>query len=291
MTRPEQSKSWRDVIKVHPAADLFPTMTTDELRALGEDIKKNGVRVPVTLWLPDPNNNGERFLLDGRNRLDAMEMVGIRTVEKDGWTLTGPHGCYEPLIGPLDPFALIISANIHRRHLTADQKREVIAKVLKAQPAKSNRTIAKQTSADHKTVGAVRDKLEARGEIPHVSTVEDSKGRKQPTKRRAAAKADRAEVQANRYFAEPDTRAPADPGKYDDVAEHRATFGQFEVFLQVFDALEARGDADQVAEAILLLGVGDLLPRLVQVSMFATRVVNAMNRLKSPNAAAEGGAP
>ena len=31
--------------------------------------------------------------------------------------------------------------------------------------------------------GAVRDKLEGRGEIPHVSTVEDTKGRQQPTKK------------------------------------------------------------------------------------------------------------
>ena len=31
------SKSWRDVINVHPAADLFPMMSPDELKTLGED--------------------------------------------------------------------------------------------------------------------------------------------------------------------------------------------------------------------------------------------------------------
>ena len=36
-------KSLRDVIKVHPAADLFPMMTAGELKALGEDISKNGL--------------------------------------------------------------------------------------------------------------------------------------------------------------------------------------------------------------------------------------------------------
>jgi hypothetical protein len=41
-------KSWRDVLAVHPAADLFPKMTTDELRALGEDIKATGMKVPIT---------------------------------------------------------------------------------------------------------------------------------------------------------------------------------------------------------------------------------------------------
>jgi len=34
--------SWRDHLKVHPAAELFPRMTEAELRELGEDIKRNG---------------------------------------------------------------------------------------------------------------------------------------------------------------------------------------------------------------------------------------------------------
>ncbi len=39
--------SWRDVLRIHPAADLFPMMSPEELRGLGEDIKANGLRVPV----------------------------------------------------------------------------------------------------------------------------------------------------------------------------------------------------------------------------------------------------
>ena len=34
------TKSWRDVLPVHAAADLFPLMSEDELRELGDDIKK-----------------------------------------------------------------------------------------------------------------------------------------------------------------------------------------------------------------------------------------------------------
>src|SRR5262249_25205209 len=68
--------SWRDHIKVHPAADLFPMMSEPELRELGEDIKENGQRVQVVLW-KDPSPGGEHWLVDGRNRLDAMELVGI----------------------------------------------------------------------------------------------------------------------------------------------------------------------------------------------------------------------
>src|SRR5262249_40068638 len=42
---------------------------------------------------------------------------------------------------------------------------------------------AKQAKVDHKTVAAVRREGEARGEIPHVETRTDSKGRKQPTRK------------------------------------------------------------------------------------------------------------
>ena len=35
--------SWRDFFPIHAAAEMFPLMSPDELRVLGEDIKKNGL--------------------------------------------------------------------------------------------------------------------------------------------------------------------------------------------------------------------------------------------------------
>jgi hypothetical protein len=83
--------------------------------------------------------------------------------------------------------------NLHRRHLTAEQKRAVIAAVLKEKPAQTDRQAAARTGSDHKTVGKVRKELEGRGEIPHVETRTDTKGRKQKaekpdTPRRRAAR-------------------------------------------------------------------------------------------------------
>ena len=69
MANTPQRKSWRDVLPIHPAAELFPLMSESELRELGEDIKANGLRTSIVLY--------EGKLLDGRNRLDAMELVGV----------------------------------------------------------------------------------------------------------------------------------------------------------------------------------------------------------------------
>ena len=69
-------KSWRDVLPVHPAVEMFPLMSPDELKDLGADIKQKGLSQPVSLWRTETGYS----LLDGRNRLDAMEMVGIKVV-------------------------------------------------------------------------------------------------------------------------------------------------------------------------------------------------------------------
>ena len=64
----------RDEYKVHPAADVFPMMSDDELKALGEDIKANGQTIPVLFW----NGDGKgAILIDGRNRLEALERIGM----------------------------------------------------------------------------------------------------------------------------------------------------------------------------------------------------------------------
>src|SRR5215831_10514688 len=66
-------KVWRDLFDIHPAAELFPIMGSDQLRELGEDIKKNGMTAPVIAF-----RDGQRCsFLDGRNRLDGMELVGF----------------------------------------------------------------------------------------------------------------------------------------------------------------------------------------------------------------------
>src|SRR4051812_45033428 len=131
------SKSWRDVLEVHPAAELLPLMSPDELKALAEDITKNELTSRIVIWSERDQIDDPHYLLDGRNRLDAMELVGIPVLNEEGNLCVS----YLHKIGG-DPYTYFLSANVHRRHLTGEQKRELIAKVLKTRPESSNRQIA-----------------------------------------------------------------------------------------------------------------------------------------------------
>jgi hypothetical protein len=70
--------SWRDVLSIHPAADLLPRMSQAELQELGENIKKRGLIVPIAILKAKA---GPAMLLDGIGRLDAMEMAGIAIIK------------------------------------------------------------------------------------------------------------------------------------------------------------------------------------------------------------------
>jgi hypothetical protein len=173
------SPSWREVLSVHPAAKLFPRVSEEELNVFAQDIRQHGLKTKITLW----NDGTIDCVLDGITRLDALQRAGIKffaTETHDGRCLHD-FKYFSRLVDPaLDPYAYVISANIHRRHLTAEQKRELIAKLLKAKPEASNVAIAKQVKADDKTVAKVRRDLERRSEIPNVEKRTDSKGRAQP---------------------------------------------------------------------------------------------------------------
>lgn len=94
---------------VHPAADVFPMLSEDELADLAEDIRANGLHHPITL-------DSDGVLIDGRNRLAACRLAGVEPT-------------FDALNGH-DPVAFILSENIRRRHLSAGQRAMAIALML-----------------------------------------------------------------------------------------------------------------------------------------------------------------
>jgi ParB-like chromosome segregation protein Spo0J len=167
--------AWRDSITVRPLADTFPMMSDGELKELAEDIKKNGQREPVVFVEID----GERTLIDGRNRLAACAMVGVTP-----WATTATELKNDAAVR-----IYIISQNVHRRHLTPEQRQAHLEAVIIANPEKSDREIAREAKLpDHKKVGRARKKLESTGAIAPVQkrTGKDDKTRKLPAKKVAA---------------------------------------------------------------------------------------------------------
>jgi ParB-like chromosome segregation protein Spo0J len=162
---------------VHPAAELFPLLSETDpaaLKELAEDIRQHGQREPAS-YIKD--SDGNRVLLDGRNRLDALEMLGRKIDINDS-------SMFEQLSLSIDAQSFIISKNIHRRHLNADKRDLLIAKLLKAKPETSNRQIAKMVDASHPHVAKVRKALEESGDVETVTTSIDTKGRKQPARKK-----------------------------------------------------------------------------------------------------------
>jgi len=156
-------------LKFHPLAQIFPLMEGDEFDALVADIKAHGLHEDINLY--------EGMILDGRNRYRAClaaygKFPRVRSLDIDD------------LID--DPAAYVVSANIHRRHLTAEQKRELVEKLLKATPEKSDRQIAKIAKVSPTTVGTKRAKMEKTGDVSKLDTRQDSKDRKQPANKKPA---------------------------------------------------------------------------------------------------------
>jgi hypothetical protein len=174
---------WRKYLRAHPAAELFPLMKDTDpagFENLVSDIRENGLCEPIALF---GACDDEHCLIDGRNRLDALASLGL--LDFDGerlkWKDRRLCDCWDLVKHTgrsLDPYALVLSFNVHRRHLNAEQKRDVIAKVLKAKPEASNLSIAKQVGADDKVVASVRHELEANSDIPNKTDRVEASGRK-----------------------------------------------------------------------------------------------------------------
>jgi ParB-like chromosome segregation protein Spo0J len=154
-----QAQGWRHHLPVHPAADLLPPISHEELMELGEDIKARGLQTPVTLLRP--KDGGHDVLLDGRSRLDAMHAVGIPVIGDDGKILVRHDTVEEP--EHFDPYGYVSSANIHRRHLKAEDRAESIRKLKAARPELSIRAIADKTKISKSTIARALDEVSQPG--------------------------------------------------------------------------------------------------------------------------------
>ena len=98
------------VFKPHPAANCFPLLTGTPFSDLIDDIRTNGMVMPVFVL--------QDYVLDGRNRLLAADQIGLTKIPT------------RQLPDDTDAVAFVASLNIHRRHLTANQRSAAAAELM-----------------------------------------------------------------------------------------------------------------------------------------------------------------
>lgn len=98
----------------HPFAERFPLLEGEEWKAFKASIKaSNGPEVPATYRMV----NGRKQGLDGRNRFKACEELGIECPMQ------------KLFLADEDVKEYILRRNVHRRHLTGEQRRELVAEL------------------------------------------------------------------------------------------------------------------------------------------------------------------
>lgn len=154
-------------IPFHPLAD-DPLLEGPEFDALVKSIKKNGLHEEIILL--------GGAILDGRNRYRACLAAEVEPRFHD----------YE---GD-NPEVFVLIKNLHRRHLTPEEKRSAILKAKAKHPEYSNRTIAEMTNTHHTTVGAVC----STGEISQLNKTTGKDGKSRPSSGKLSAEK-RAEIE------------------------------------------------------------------------------------------------
>jgi len=185
-------KSWRDVYLVHPVADVFPQMSDDELADLGRDIKKNALQNRVLLWEQLTPDGPVTYVLDGRNRLDAMEKA--RFPIWDGDRLSSTVADELSSFSTVTAGGLAVSLNINRRHLTPSQRAKFAARAVQVDREFLKKPTANgQVSPAGKGLPGGRDQRgrKVTGSEPEnksdVARVAELAGVSRPTARKAVA--------------------------------------------------------------------------------------------------------
>lgn len=92
-------------MELHPLCTLFPRLAGAEFEALKADIIANGQREPIIVH--------DGFILDGGNRYRACVEGGVEPMFR--------------LFDGTNAVSFVLSANLHRRHLTPGQQAAIVA--------------------------------------------------------------------------------------------------------------------------------------------------------------------
>jgi ParB-like chromosome segregation protein Spo0J len=155
--------------KSHPQADMFPLIEGKEREELLQSIRANGITQKIAI-------DKKGLVVDGRNRMSCF--IELRAM---GEEVRSPN---IELIADKDVTAYIMAANIHRRHLTKQQRAAIIAltteKMSKAESIKLARATKLKKPVDSEKSESEKSDAE-RAKEAGVSQDLITEARKQPT--------------------------------------------------------------------------------------------------------------
>lgn len=141
---------------------VMPRLTADEYAELEASIVEHGVRVPIVLSRDDR-------IVDGyhRDEIARKHSLHCPRVYADG--------------DETELRGLAFSLNLHRRHLSREQKRDLVIASIKADPQLSDREHGRRTGVSKNTAASVREDLESTGQVDQSDTRVSGDGRVRPS--------------------------------------------------------------------------------------------------------------
>lgn len=133
-----------DEYKFHPVSNILPLLPASELAELAEDIKANGLTVPIVLC--------DDQILDGRNRWLACRSVDV---EPQFTVYEGDQ-----------PLQYALSLNLRRRNLTTGQKAAIAAELANM---RREDTLIQNRSSDTQKCTTIRISQSAAADMIGVS--------------------------------------------------------------------------------------------------------------------------
>jgi hypothetical protein len=178
---PDTKKAFEQAkVHVHPSAALFPMLEGAELKQLAESIKKHGLREKIVV-------TRDGVVIDGRNRLAAMTLAEILLKPEHVTIMDFDEAAFS-----VDEY--IVMANIERRNLNRQQRKELAGKLavkLEEKQAELPKAEKEDTTEKAATVAGVsrrtaatakQEALVTMGLRPAPTPQNDSKKKKGKTK-------------------------------------------------------------------------------------------------------------
>jgi hypothetical protein len=173
--------------ELHPLCTFFPRMSGAEFDALVADIAENGLQNPIVLH--------DDMVLDGGNRYRACQVANVepRFVQFAGDSIG----------------QFVLSANLHRRHLSAGQQATIVASVKDWDKAHAHGGARRGDQGATLHLETVKDRAAESGASVRTQKMADKVARESPELARQVAHGEISLPQALREVSPPKQSRPA----------------------------------------------------------------------------------